>query len=395
MKETLTGLEELLGKAGAGSSGYIHTATEILSQPTMWRETWKCVNQASMQLKALLGDSPRLILSGAGSSHFVGVSVAPMLRKIFPYAEAVSSTDIVMDPESVFPKQDFILVSFARSGNSPEGIAVVDLAEKLCADNVKHLAITCNPKGELAKIVGAMGSKGYVLNLPEGTNDKGLAMTSSFTSMVLAGLLLQYIDNDTIASSRADVDVLSELGQHILGKFDEVARRISNEDFARIYFIASRPYFGGALEAHLKVQELSGGAIVAYASDTLGLRHGFMASIDDQSIVVFTSSSNVYRKQYELDILREIKKKELGKMVVVIADDKSDFEEFADVVVELNASAPISDGFLSIITVLLGQMVGFYVSLEKGLDPDYPSPKGIINRVVEGIRIYPYPLSNG
>jgi tagatose-6-phosphate ketose/aldose isomerase len=220
-------------------------------------------------------------------------------------------------------------------------------------------------------------------------------MTSSFTSMVLAGLLLQYINHDFIANSKADVDALSELGKHIMGKFDEVARRISNEDFARIYFIASRPYFGGALEAHLKVQELSGGSIVAYASDTLGLRHGFMASIDDQSIVVLTSSSNAYRKQYELDILREIKKKKLGKMVVVIADDKRDFEEFADLVVELNTSSSISDGYLSIITVLLGQMIGFYVSMEKGLDPDYPSPKGIINRVVEGIRIYPYPVPDG
>jgi len=293
------GLEKLLERSNVLTSGYVHTATEILSQPTLWKETFERVLQSREQLHKLLRDSPRLVFSGAGSSHFVGVSIAAALKKVFISAEAISSTDIVMDPESAFPKENFILVSFARSGNSPEGNEAIALAEKLCKERVTHLVITCNVNGELSRIGNELGERGLVLDLPKETNDKGLAMTSSFTSMVLSGLMLEYAYKDDFKACETYLETLCKIGEHVICEFDEIAQNVSKSHFSRLFFISSRPYFGGALEAHLKVQELSGGNIVAYASDTLGFRHGFMASVNDDSVIILTSSSNPIRKKYE------------------------------------------------------------------------------------------------
>jgi tagatose-6-phosphate ketose/aldose isomerase len=370
--------------------GYLHTAEEIASQPEIWRATARLLVGEEASLSSFLKLKPRLVLSGAGSSHYVGLSVAPSLRKVFPVAEAIPSTEIVMDPESSLPREDFVLVSFARSGDSPEGIAAVSLAEKLRAGKVRHLAITCNSKGELARIVGSMGERGMVIVLPEGTNDKSLAMTASFSSMLLAGLFLGYAARGEARSFGPVAESLASMGGSILDRFSGVAKSLASEGFRRAFFIASRPFLGGAYEAHLKVQELSGGAILSKAEDTLGLRHGFMAAIDKDSLVVLYLSSDPYRRRYELDLARELRSKGLGKKIVLVTPEGSGCEGLGDVVFETGTAQGTGDESRAILAVLPGQLIGMYCSMALGLKPDAPSPSGVIHRVVEGVKIYPY-----
>ncbi len=391
MNDSDNALARLLSLPDLKNSGYANTATEIASQPEMWRRTGRLFYELAPEIKAFLGSSPRLLLSGAGSSHYVGMSIVPALRRVFDAAEAVPSTEIVMDPQSCFPREDFILISFARSGDSPEGNAVVELAEKLRPGRVRHIAITCNPKGGLASIVKGIGDRGLVIVLPEGTNDRGLAMTASFSSMVLAGFLLSIAYRDGPEKCVAVADSLSRTGQNIIGAFSDLAAMLSKEGFCRAFFIASRPFFGGALEAHLKVQELSGGAIVAKAEDTLGLRHGFMAAIESESLVVLYFSADPYRRLYEIDIAREIRKKKLGKKTIAISDSAEDLTNLADYIFETGNGSVVNDDYRALVAVLPGQLIGLFSSLSLGLKPDTPSPSGIINRVVSGVIIHPYP----
>lgn len=377
------------------AAGYIHTAAEIASQPALWLATAGALIKEFSAIADFLGSGPRLLLSGAGSSHYVGVSIAPALRLRFPSVEAIPSTEIIMDPESCFPREAFILVSFARSGDSPEGNAVVGLAEKLRPSLVRHLAITCNAEGGLARAVGGLGDRGRVIVLPEGTNDRGLAMTSSFTSMALAGLGLAY-------ASRADgpgysglARSLASVGDRLLGAFSDIAASLVSEGFGRAFFLASRPFFGGALEAHLKVQELSGGAIVAKAEDTLGLRHGFMAAIDRDSLVLLFLSSDPYRRLYELDLAREIKSKGLCKKLVAVAESVEGLSEVCDLAFGTGSGPGLDDEARAVLTVLPGQLLGLFASLSLGLKPDSPSPSGVISRVVRGVTIYPYEAGQG
>ena len=79
-----------------------------------------------------------------------------------------------------------LLVSFARSGDSPESVAAAELAEQQLSE-CWHLVVTCNADGQLAR-VHASRPRSEVLLLPGAANDQGFAMTSSFTGMRLAAM---------------------------------------------------------------------------------------------------------------------------------------------------------------------------------------------------------------
>jgi|BenlonsequeITSRD_1030534.scaffolds.fasta_scaffold00007_280 tagatose-6-phosphate ketose/aldose isomerase len=373
--------------------GCIHTATEIMAQPALWRQTGALIEKLLPKLVSFWGPSSNLLFSGAGSSHYVGMSITPALKRVFSTVEAISSTEMVMDPESSFPREEFVLISFARSGESPETNAVISLAEKLRPGSVKHVAITCNPDGSLAHIVDGLGKRGFVIVLPEGTNDRGLAMTSSFTSMAVAGFMLRAVVHGDVGRYREKVDALANIGERFLNDFPEMASRMVREGFQRIFFVASRPCFGGALEAHLKVQELSGGEVMAKAEDTLGFRHGFMAAVNSESLLVILFSSDPYRRLYEIDLAKELRKKKMGKKIVAICNKREDIEGLADYIFQTDSAIDSDDDNRAMMVTLAGQIIGFFVALSLGLNPDAPSPEGVIHRVVSGVTIYPYSTS--
>jgi tagatose-6-phosphate ketose/aldose isomerase len=248
---------------------------------------------------------------------------------------------------------------------------------------VKQIAITCNKDGGLAAIVGSLGSCGRVILLPEASNDRSLVMTSSFSSMVIAGLSLAYLDRQPAYSEL--VRSLAAWERSFIGPASNLAFALSRESYKRIFFIASRPFLGGAFEGHLKIQELSGGAVVARADDTLGFRHGFMAAVDKESLVVLFRSADAERRLYEEDLLLEIIGKKLGKRIVVISDLG---EESDDSVTTLACGAIGDDDGRSLVPAVFGQLLGLFISLACGLKPDNPSPSGLINRVVQGVRIH-------
>lgn len=367
--------------------GYFHTAAEIAAQPEVWRKTELRVLSTLPALRAFLQGTERILLSGAGSSHYVGLSVAPLLSERYSAVEAIPSTEILMDPESAFPRSPFILVSVARSGESPEGNAVVELAERRRRDLVRHLAITCNASGSLARLTADLGARGMVLPLPEESNDTSLAMTSSFTSLCLAGASLAYLDRELAYAEI--VENLACLGGPLIDRTSDLARELATEGFERAFFLASRPFLGGAFEARLKVQELTAGATITVAEDCLGFRHGPMAGVNEKSLILFALSRDPRRRRYELDLLTEIRAKKLGKRLVVASTDIEGLEGKADAVLDFGATPEIPDALLAIPVAIIGQLLGLFGSLERGLKPDNPSPGGVISRVVQGVRIHP------
>ena len=375
------------------SAGYSHTAAEIASQPKVWRRTLDVVQAALPAIADFCSGVDRLVLTGAGSSYFAAVSMMPLLRKAFDSAEAIPSTEIVMDPESCFPRAPFILVSIARSGNSPESNAVFALANQLRAGMVKHLVITCDPDGELSRLAERHGTGALRLLLPQESNDKGLAMTASFTSLTIAGFSLAFLRSPSRYA--AAIDGLCAAGEALLPVGSRLASAEAETGYARMFFLATRPFFGGALEAHLKVQELSGGAVVAKAEDTLGFRHGPMAAADAHSLILLFLSADPYRRRYEVDLLKEMQHKRLGKKTVVVCDSQEDLEETlpgqaAPEVIVYGPAPAVTDDVRAPLVAVTGQLLGLFFSLRAGLRPDNPSLSGIISRVVQGVRIHPY-----
>jgi tagatose-6-phosphate ketose/aldose isomerase len=139
----------------------------------------------------------------------------------------------------------------------------------------------------------------------------------------------------------------------------------------------------------LKVVELSGGKVMSLAETPLGLRHGPMSSLNSDTLFVAFLSNEARRRGYELDLLREIDRKRLGRVrVVVTAQEPDDLTGLADFQLRLNSTADFPDHYRPALDVILGQLLGLFASMRCGLKPDQPSPDGTISRVVSPIKLY-------
>jgi tagatose-6-phosphate ketose/aldose isomerase len=59
-----------------------------------------------------------------------------------------------------------------------------------------------------------------------------------------------------------------------------------------------------------------------------------------------------------------------------------------------NNGVKAEEEFLTIVSVLPAQILAFFKSIQLGLKPDTPSDSGMIHRVVQGVKIYPYKNNN-
>ncbi len=373
------------------SRGGFDTAREISSQPELWEKTYLKFKQEEGQIlkfleKVWAGDCPNVILTGAGSSAFIGESLTGSFQKEWKIStKVIATTDIVTHPQNHFIKsQPTLLISFARSGDSPESEATIDLAKKYC-DHLFLLNITCNPDGKLAQ--STHNENSYVFLLPGETNDRSLAMTSSFSSMLLSGLLIANIRN--LSKIDSVIKNLKHHGEYALTEFPTTLKKLADRSFERMVFLGSGPLFGVAHESHLKVQELTDGKIICKFDSFLGFRHGPKAVVNDATVIVYLFSNRTASLRYERDLVQSVNETAAGETSVAIGGPDEDNElQFNFVLNPLKGIENIPEDFLPILHILPAQIIGFYKSMNLGLSPDSPSKRASITRVVQGVKVY-------
>jgi tagatose-6-phosphate ketose/aldose isomerase len=294
----------------------------------------------------------------------------------------VATTDIVSTPQEVFAEDvPTLVVSFARSGDSPESVAATELADR-CLRSVHHLVVTCNPEGRLAREhTGA--ERSLVLLMPEASNDQGFAMTSSFTCMVLAtwlGLTPGVPDTDL-------VERVARAGEQVLREHAEAVEALAARGYERVVYLGSGSLSGLARESALKLLELTAGTVVSYFDSALGFRHGPKSVLDERTLTVVYLSNDPYTRRYDEDIAEELQQAMGTEHVVVLAARPSRRLASGQVwTVEGLEDAP--DAVVCLPFVLVAQLLGLRSSLALGLTPDDPFPSGEVNRVVQGVTVH-------
>ena len=384
----------------------INTASEIASQPRLWNELGRILLAKKKDIADFmkgLGDvagaltggltegfgKARIILTGAGSSAFIGEALASFVAKSSGVkCEAIHTTDIVSAPETVlFPEIPSLLVSFARSGNSPESTGAVEYARK-AVKNLFEAAIVCDNTSKLHNIT-AEGKKNLILVMPEGSNDKGFAMTSSVTCMLLAGFaLLNYEKIDEIAKD------ISQLSENISNKslyLSEAAKKCASLPFDRAVYLGSGAFKGLVHEGSLKMMELSNGAVNASYDSATGFRHGPKTVIKDNTLSLHFISSDPFTAKYDIDLLKELfNEKNKNTVAALCGYDIKGIE--ADSVIALSSGGYgfAADLCVGISGLVFFQMLAMHKSMALGITTDNPSPGGQVNRVVKGVTVYPY-----
>ncbi|WP_416775859.1 SIS domain-containing protein [Xenorhabdus budapestensis] len=383
-----------------------YTAEEIQHQPRLWRTLYQELDVLQPYWRPFLHPlltkpDLQIILCGAGSSAFVGKAVAPWLREVGRRGKkcglnvhAFASTDIVPTPWQYLDKsKPTLLVSYARSGNSPESVATVKLIDSLLTD-CYHLILTCNPEGELARYAK---NKTHVCSLimPEGANDRSFAMTSSFSCMALATLLLLGdMDFDTAEQplKKQSLETMAVLCETQAPAWQSLIRQIIGKGFKRMVALGAGGFTGIAEEGALKMLELTAGRIATRYDSNMGVRHGPKFIIDHDTLVIIMLSADAYCRRYDIDLLNELKQDGLAKQIIVLSSLPYPGILEANVaethILEIPTDLP--DIWLIFPYLLFFQMLGFETSLSLGLSPDNPCPTDEVNRVVKGVQIYPY-----
>lgn len=372
----------------------LNTAKEIIQQPDTWRESVKNLIKNKIEIKSFIDSflskkEFRIILTGAGTSAFAGEVCEPYLTSLLnKRVEAIATTDLVASPKSYFIKDiPTLLVSFARSGNSPESVHAVNLANQL-VDDLYQIVITCNENGKLAKNT-VNDEKSLLLLMPPQTNDLGFAMTSSFTTMVLNAMAVFNINN--IENFSSDVDKLSNSVNDFIENNIEKVTSLSNEDFERIVYLGSSTSKGIARESALKVLELTAGKVNASYDTPLGFRHGPKSVVDDETVSVIYISNDEYTRKYDLDLAKEMLAHKKNDKVVIVGDNiEEDILNKADYVFNVeNINYNVENKvLLPLQQIIFGQMLSFLKSVNLGITPDNPCPTGEVNRVVQGVILH-------
>ena len=370
------------------------TTREIYQQPDVWKEAFVAYQEKREEIAAFLQDIAakhdyiKVILTGAGTSAYVGDTLVPYFKEVYDERKwnfnAIATTDIVANPQTYLKKEvPTVLVSFARSGNSPESVATVDLAKAL-VDELYQVTITCAAEGKLA--LQAHGDDRNLLLLqPAASNDAGFAMTSSFTSMMLTALLV--FDPTEFAVKAERFEVLSNLSRKVLDNAADVKELVDLE-FNRVIYLGAGPFFGLAHEAQLKILELTAGQVATMYESPVGFRHGPKSLINEDTVVLVFGTTTDYTRKYDLDLVREVAGDQIARRVVLLSDQAFGLENVKEVV--LGCGGVLNDVYRVFPYIVYGQLFALLTSLKVGNRPDTPSPTGTVNRVVQGVIIHEF-----
>lgn len=374
-----------------------NTAKEILQQPKLWKEALTLFKDSEKDLldffsRINLNEEYRIIFTGAGTSEYVGNILEPFLNKNEKKEfESIATTDILNNPLNYFKKEKkTLIVSFARSGDSPESAGVIDIADKLI-DEVYHLFITCNKEGALAKRAEG-NEKIFLLLMPEESNDKGFAMTSSFSCMLLSGILAFSKNSEEVIEEMLKIIDIAE--KELKNKYIEI-KEIAEQEHKRIVVLGSGILKGLAQELSLKVMELSAGKVVSVSNTTLGFRHGPKAIVNNETIVFELINQDEYAVKYDEGLLEEMSEdKSADKLIAYNISSNDLIEESTYKVIKLDETdrEKIKNRELASLFIYLiyGQIYAFFKSQYLGNTTDNPFPSGEVNRVVKKFKVHKF-----
>ena len=384
-----------IGQEKMQEKSAVFTLTEIYQQPATWEKTCRQIAEHKDEIQKFIDqvitcDDFDVILTGAGTSEFVGNALFPHLAGLLNHkVKSYGTTDIVATPEAYLSRtKPTLLISFGRSGNSPESVGAIDAAEAVC-DNIYHLFVTCNKNGALSKRA-ATTENCYAINLTDETHDQSFAMTSSYSNMYLATYLCFHLNE--LDKVLEEVGKIGAAGQNFLDNKYGIAQQIVDDyDFKRIVYLGSNTLKGTSQESALKMLELTAGRVVTMYDTPMGFRHGPKSIVDDTTLTVVYLSDDPYTRQYEVDLVKEMSGQRKGnKIVAVMRRQDDEVAALVDYTVSYDLDDAYENVLLGLDYILFAQTLAVLKSLSLDITPDNPCPTGEVNRVVKGVTLYPY-----
>jgi len=366
------------------------TAREIAGQPSVWCKVADYLTERSDDITRFMDSIKdvhglRTVFSGAGSSAFIGDSAHMLLSgEMGLRCESVPTTDIVATPFSTLPDVPTLLVSYSRSGESPESIGALQYAAHRVSQ-LYNIVFVCKSGSSVDQLASGMPNT-LVINMPPESCDQGFAMTSSVSGMMLATWCI--FGYRKLEARLNSVRKLAALANSQMDALDLLARQAAVLDFDRIVYLGCGALKGLAREGAVKMVELSAGEVNSSWDTPTGFRHGPKSVVNTTTATVHLLSNLGHTRRYDDSLLKEMLAQRKGNKIIAVA---TSFEgiEGADLLVLYRLDEDMNGEIHSyIIQLLFLQLLAMEKSIRLGKNTDDPCAGGEVNRVVKGIEIF-------
>ncbi len=329
-----------------------HTIHEIMSQPQIWESALSAFVDSQGAFEALLNseDFDRVLVTGCGSTHYLSMVGARLLRQSGMDATAYPASELLLYPESIYLKnQNYLLIAVSRSGTTTETVRAVEAFQ--AHQTGKIVTVTCDsnsPLAESADVVFAI----------DDAQEESVAQTRSYSSMAV---VLQQIAGSLANLDLSVTDSLPQTCQQLFDAHAELAQALGeNEKIQKFFFLGSDALYGMACEAMLKMKEMS--LSYSEAFHMMEFRHGPMSMVSEDSLVVGLISSE--SAGHDIKVLQEMQA--MGATILAIGQGSSGFDHH----VALPENLPTWATPVLYLPIL--QLMGYHRSLFNGQNPDKP-----------------------
>ena len=355
----------------AEKAGYEHfMMKEIHEQPRVVADTLHSVKKDDVLDLSSVGLSDKEIreisqiyIVACGSAYHVGVAaqyVLEDLAKIPVRVELASEfryRNPLLDPKG-------LVVIISQSGETADSLAALRLARD---KGIRTLAIV-NVIG--SSIAREADNVFYTLAGPE----IAVATTKAYSTQLIAAycLAIQFgkirgtVDEEYYKILLDELETLPEKISKILEDKERIQWFASKQINAKdIFFIGRGIDYAISLEGSLKMKEISYIHSEAYAAGEL--KHGTISLIEDGTLVIgmLTQSS-----LYEKTLSNMVECKSRGAYLMGLTSyGNYEIEDTADFTVYIPKT---DEHFTTSLAVIPLQLMGYYVSVSKGLDVDKP-----------------------
>jgi glutamine---fructose-6-phosphate transaminase (isomerizing) len=328
---------------------------DIKSQASAWEAALAAVESQAEDLEKFFAEKPgELLFAACGSPYYLGLANATLWRELLGlHVTVVPSSEIMLFPETVLPTAGRpVLLIASRSGETTETVRAAEtFAERFPGHTI---LIGCRSESRMGRLAD------LAIVIPEG-NEVVIPQTRSFSSMYLAAqYLVALLDDD--AELADALRRVPDLLPGLLDRWEPVVQRAAEADWDSAVFLGGGPLYGVAVEATLKLTEMSLSSAVAY--HTLEVRHGPRSVIDERTLVVGLGS--LRGAPYERQVLAELAE-ETPHVLAFTPGEGWDLSELA---AEIPLGGRIPDHALGLLYLPLLQLLAYHRALHKGVNPD-------------------------
>ena len=322
-----------------------HTYNEIKSQTEAWAQAVKLMGKINLPEP---GNYEQVVFTGCGSTYYLSLAASALYQELTGCAaRAVPGGELLFNAQTVLTGRRTLLVAISRSGTTTETVKAV---EKFRQENRGDVVVISN----YPELLSRQADVNIVLDKGQ---EESVAQTRSFASMYVAATALcaRMAGRNDLVTSMAE---LPRVGDQLIARHESLAKEVgSNLNFDRFYFLGSGIRYGLACEVNLKMKEMT--LTHSEPFHFLEFRHGPMSMVNENAVVV-GMLSEVNHLQ-EAKVLSEMKT--LGGTVITLAEREADISFESD----------MPENVRGVLCLPILQLMAFYRSITKGLNPDRPN----------------------